>query len=80
GDYRDREAEFARRAGFASARTVDLGWTHAGSDPYRLKSFGINDDASIDMLATQLSGIPGYVRRLMQGSRGGRWPAISPSA
>lgn len=78
GDYRDREATLARHAGFASARTVDLGWTHAGSDPYRLKSFGINDDASIDMLATQLSGIPGYVRRLMQGSRGGRWPAITP--
>jgi hypothetical protein len=70
GDYCDREATFARQAGFASARTVDLGWTHAGSDPYRLKSFGINDDASIDMLATQLSGIPGYVRRLLQGSRG----------
>jgi peptidoglycan/xylan/chitin deacetylase (PgdA/CDA1 family) len=79
GDYFDREVELVRRAGFASARTVDLGWTHAESDPYRLKIFGISDDVSVPMLASQLSGIPGYVRRLAQGRRGGMWPVIAPA-
>ncbi len=79
GDYFGREVELARRAGFASARTVDLGWTSLASDPLRLKIFGVSDDATVDMLATQVSGIPGYVRRLMQGQRGGMWPVTPPS-
>ena len=79
GDYFGREVEYARRAGFASARTVDLGWTHVASDPLRLKIFGVSDDASLDMLATQLSGIPGYLRRLLQGQRGGMWPVTPPA-
>lgn len=79
GDYQEREVELARRAGFASARTVDLGWASLSSDPHRLKVFGISDDASIDKLALQLSGIPGYVQRLAQGQRGGKWP-ITPQA
>jgi peptidoglycan/xylan/chitin deacetylase (PgdA/CDA1 family) len=79
GDYGPREVEYARKAGFASARTVDLGWTHVASDPYRLKAFGIADDASVHVLAAQLSGIPNYLRRLAQGSRGGLWPT-TPTA
>jgi peptidoglycan/xylan/chitin deacetylase (PgdA/CDA1 family) len=80
GDYGDRDVEIVRRAGFASARTVDLGWARRGSDPLRLKAFGITDDASIDKLAAQLSGIPGYLRRRLQGSPGGLWPGVAPAA
>ena len=79
GDYTAREVELVRRAGFASARTVDLGWAKLSSDPYRLKVFGISDDASIDKLSMQLSGIPGYVQRAMQGQRGGLWPITPPA-
>lgn len=80
GDYLGREAEYARRAGFASARTVDVGWNHPDTDPYRLKVLGVSDDASIEFLASQITGIPAYVRRALQGSWGGRWPAIRPTA
>jgi peptidoglycan/xylan/chitin deacetylase (PgdA/CDA1 family) len=79
GDYLAREVELARRAGFASARTIDLGWTRPDTDPFRLPCFGIADDASVPMLEAQLSGIPGYVRRRLQGQRGGRWPVTLPA-
>jgi peptidoglycan/xylan/chitin deacetylase (PgdA/CDA1 family) len=74
GDYGEREIALVKQAGFASARTIDLGWTRVDSDPYRLPTFGVTDDASVAMLAAQLSGIPGYLRRMLQGSPGGRWP------
>jgi peptidoglycan/xylan/chitin deacetylase (PgdA/CDA1 family) len=64
GYYTDREIELARAAGYASARTIETGWTDATSDPYRLKILGISDDASVNLLAAQLSGLP-YVRDLM---------------
>jgi peptidoglycan/xylan/chitin deacetylase (PgdA/CDA1 family) len=79
GDYREREVALARRAGFASARTIDLGWTRSDTDPFRLPCFGVADDASLAMLEAQLSGIPGYLRRRLQGQRGGRWPVIAPA-
>jgi peptidoglycan/xylan/chitin deacetylase (PgdA/CDA1 family) len=79
GDYLEREVELTRRAGFASARTLDLGWARADTDPLRLPCFGITDDASVPMLEAQLSGIPGYLRRRLQGQRGGRWPVTRPA-
>lgn len=80
GDYLAREVELARRAGYASARTIDLGWTRVDTDPFRLPCFGIADDATVPMLIAQLSGIPGYVRRRLAGQRGGRWPVTLPAA
>lgn len=74
GDYSLRELEMVRRAGFSSGRTTDLGWTTVESDPLRLRVFGVTDDASIDMLDAQLSGIPGYLRRLVSGGRHGLSP------
>jgi peptidoglycan/xylan/chitin deacetylase (PgdA/CDA1 family) len=79
GDYLDREVELSRRAGFASARTVDLGWVSRASDPFRLKCFGINDDASVDMMVAQLSGIPGWLRRLRSGELAGRHIVTRPA-
>ena len=80
GDYLERDVELVRRAGYASARTIDLGWTRVDTDPFRLPCFGIADDASIDMLVVQLSGIANYVRRRLQGQRGGRWRVTQPAA
>jgi peptidoglycan/xylan/chitin deacetylase (PgdA/CDA1 family) len=79
GDYLEREVALARRAGFASARTIDLGWARPDTDPFRLPCLGVADDASVTMLAAQLSGIPSYVRRRLQGQRGGRWPVTQPA-
>lgn len=69
GDYTVREIEYVRRAGFASARTTDVGWTVRTSDPFRLAMTGITDDASVDMLAVQLSGIVSTARRLVRRGR-----------
>jgi peptidoglycan/xylan/chitin deacetylase (PgdA/CDA1 family) len=64
GRYGPREVAFLRRAGYRSARTIELGWNDRDADPYALKMIGVPDDASIDLLATQLCDIP-FVRSLM---------------
>ena len=81
GDYGDREVELVRKAGYRSARTVDLGWNSAGTDPFRLKSLGTSDTASINRLAGDLSGVSGWVARLKVGSLTGRHrPAVRPGS
>jgi len=72
GDYSQREIELLREAGYTSARTVDLGWNGPHADIYRLKILGTADDASVNRLAADLTGIPGYVARLRRGSFRGR--------
>lgn len=79
GDYTGRECEYARKAGFDSARTVDLGWVHRASDPYRLRVFGVTDDASVDLLAAQLSGAACWLRRALDGRVDGSWKPNLPS-
>lgn len=64
GVFGAREIGLVKDAGYSSARTIDLGWNDRDTDPFRLKMIGVPDDASVDLLATQLCGIPG-VRRLM---------------
>jgi peptidoglycan/xylan/chitin deacetylase (PgdA/CDA1 family) len=64
GRYGPREVALLRRLGYRSGRTIDLGWNGPTTDPYRLKVLGVPDEASIDLLATQLCSVPG-VRRLM---------------
>lgn len=64
GDYGNREAEAVRRAGYRSARSIDVGWTDLRSNPFRLKITGVSDDAPIHMLVAQLSGITGRLRAL----------------
>jgi len=79
GDYGDREVELAQQAGYRSARTVDLGWNTARTDPFRLKCLGTSDTASINRLAGDLSGVSGWVARLKVGSlRGRHRPAVRP--
>jgi peptidoglycan/xylan/chitin deacetylase (PgdA/CDA1 family) len=64
GRYGEREVALLRELGYRSARTIELGWVDSGSDPFRLKMIGVPDDASVDLLAAQLAGIPG-IRQLM---------------
>ncbi len=64
GYYTDREIALLRRAGFSSARTIETGWNDVRSDPYRLKIVGMPDDASLNLVAAQLSGLP-LIRNLM---------------
>jgi peptidoglycan/xylan/chitin deacetylase (PgdA/CDA1 family) len=78
GDYTAREIELVRRAGYRSARTIDAGWNGANADPYRLKSTGVSDDASVHRLAAQVCGVMSYLRYLRHGSLRGRWPTIRP--
>jgi peptidoglycan/xylan/chitin deacetylase (PgdA/CDA1 family) len=72
GDFGPREIEYVRSAGYASGRSTDIGWNDPDTDVYALKILGTNDDASVNRLATDLSGIGGYVARARQGSFRGR--------
>lgn len=72
GDYGDRELALVRRAGYRSARTIDIGWNTKWTDPFRLKILGTEDDASINRLAADLTGIIGYLARAKVGSLNGR--------
>lgn len=69
GAFSDREAEMAEKAGYLSARTVDIGWNHPGTDPYRLRILSI-DSPSTTMLAAELSGLK-WLARLVSGKGGG---------
>lgn len=77
GDYGDREVDYLKRCGYRSGRTLDIGRNGVDADPYRLKAFSIEDDASINILRAQVSGFFGYIRYLRHGSfRGKRPPSI----
>lgn len=67
GDHGEREIDHVRRAGYASARSTDVGWNGPATDPYRLKILGTSDDASVNRLATDLTGISGFVARARMG-------------
>jgi peptidoglycan/xylan/chitin deacetylase (PgdA/CDA1 family) len=79
GDYTEREAAMAARAGFSSARTIDVGWTGPASDPYRLRCLSPPDDAGRDRLAADLSGAGFIWRWHVTGRWDGRHPAVVPS-
>ena len=64
GAYSEREIFYSKKAVYASARTCDVGWNDAKTDPYRLKTTLIADDASVNWLAVQLTGIPQYLHAL----------------
>lgn len=75
GTYDDRVIRYAQAAGYKSARTIDTGWNSRTTNPYKLKITGVSDDASIDKLVVDLSGITGYVRHFLKaGSLTGKAP------
>jgi peptidoglycan/xylan/chitin deacetylase (PgdA/CDA1 family) len=61
GDYDAEDIALAKQAGFRSARTIEWGWNTADTDPFRLRILGVPDDASVDRLAADLSGITGWL-------------------
>jgi peptidoglycan/xylan/chitin deacetylase (PgdA/CDA1 family) len=68
GDYGKRELELVAAAGYASARTTDVGWNGPGADPLRLRIVSGADHASVAMLATHLTGLL-RIRRLFADRR-----------
>jgi peptidoglycan/xylan/chitin deacetylase (PgdA/CDA1 family) len=79
GDYTAREIGHARDAGYASARSIDLGWNGPRTDRFALKVLGTSDDASVTRLAGELAGM----RFLIHWARGdlrGRHATIRPEA
>ena len=76
GDYSLRDIQLLKSAGYKSARTCDLGWNGKNTDRFRLKAMGIQDDASINVLSAQISGIFGYLRFIANGSFSGKKPPL----
>ena len=74
GNYGKRELQLLRSAGYLAARTLDLGFNDADSDPLRLKAVAVSDDCSTEWLSVQISMAPAYARYLRQGSWSGRSP------
>lgn len=69
GDYAEREIAYVKEAGFRSARTCDPGWNSEQTDPFRLKSFYIDDAASVDKFAFQLTGAPAFLAYYLKRMR-----------
>lgn len=67
GDYTEREASLARKAGYQCALTADLGFNTADTDMYRLKRITIRDEAGTTELLVRASGLWGALRKLVRG-------------
>ena len=78
GDYLGREIELVKEAGFASARTINVGRVGPRTSRYELPCMGVSDDASLDVMIAQVSGIIGYLSYVKRGSFFGRYPTIRP--
>ena len=68
GRFTEREARMTEKAGYRSARTIDIGWNMPGTDPFRLKVLSI-DSPSTTMLAAELAGLK-WLSRLVSGKGG----------
>jgi peptidoglycan/xylan/chitin deacetylase (PgdA/CDA1 family) len=78
GNYGEREVAALRAAGYTTGRTCDIGWNDERTDPYRLRTFDIDDSSSLTWLAAQLTGIPLFLRYLrMGGGMAGRKPQFA---
>ncbi|WP_448206187.1 polysaccharide deacetylase family protein [Azospirillum sp. sgz302134] len=62
GDFSEREVEIIRSAGYRTARTIQPGWNGPHADPLRLKAVPVSDDAPVDWLAVQVTGVPAWLR------------------
>jgi hypothetical protein len=76
GDYSDREVGFVKNAAFRSARTCDPGWNCLKTDPFRLKCLVIDDDASIDKFAVQLTGLTALTKLFFRKLKGRVWRLV----
>lgn len=74
GDYTGREIQLVKRAGFASARTTDIGWNTQATSPYRLKVLPISDDAGAVLFRAELAAIPQRLSRRVNALFSGDTP------
>jgi peptidoglycan/xylan/chitin deacetylase (PgdA/CDA1 family) len=72
GDYSEREIGTVRRAGYRSARTIEVGWNGPDADPYRLKVIPIYDCASTDWLRVQMTGVLSWYMEWLRQRRSTR--------
>lgn len=68
GNYNDYSVKYVREAGYATARTTDVGWNDTNSNMYTLKVLGISDDANLTKLRFQISGLSMWIQYLLRGS------------
>jgi peptidoglycan/xylan/chitin deacetylase (PgdA/CDA1 family) len=69
GSYSEREVRLAEEAGYDSARTVDIGWNHRKTDPYRLRILSVADGFPVNMLAADLAGLKWLSRTVRRQGR-----------
>ncbi len=69
GNYGEREATIVANAGYASARTIDVGWNTAHTDPYRLKIMPVDDRSTVWWLKAQLTGLPTLLKNIIRHGR-----------
>jgi peptidoglycan/xylan/chitin deacetylase (PgdA/CDA1 family) len=77
GQYGPLEVEFARRAGYKTARTCDFGFVGPRSDPLRLPLTAMVFDESVDSLAAKVGGAV-YLRCLARRRPSGRATVAVP--
>jgi peptidoglycan/xylan/chitin deacetylase (PgdA/CDA1 family) len=69
GDYNRYSLECVKKAGYLTSRTVKPGWNDAKTDMFQLKQCMISDDADVNILRLQMSGIPGIIRFVRKPGR-----------
>jgi peptidoglycan/xylan/chitin deacetylase (PgdA/CDA1 family) len=74
GDYDQELVEILKAGNIKIARTTDAGWNNRSSNPFGLKVTGVSDNASIDKLAFELTGLSRYIQHLFNGSFNGTKP------
>jgi peptidoglycan/xylan/chitin deacetylase (PgdA/CDA1 family) len=62
GDFSEREKDLIKQAGYRSARTTVAGWNVPGVDPFELKVLEVADNASLNWMIFQISGIAWYLK------------------
>jgi peptidoglycan/xylan/chitin deacetylase (PgdA/CDA1 family) len=76
GDYTEEVIAMVEKAGYSSGRTTDIGRNDVNTNPFRLKITGITDDASVNIVIAQLTGIATFVRYALRGSFNGKKPIV----
>ncbi len=64
GDYGPRERACVERTGYRSARSLRVGWNGPRTDRFALRAMVVEDDASINVLCGQVSGVFALLRLL----------------
>lgn len=64
GAYSDREAKYAKKAGYCCALTINNGFNTIETDLFKLKRIGINGTARKHELLVRASGMAAYIKAL----------------